>query len=563
MAYNITIGAKFRPFSYDEMIKPVQSITQAHYATEDALYEMRNQASLYDTLAGQSPDSVSRRMYNEFSSKLNAAIDDLVENGYSINTRRAFSQARNSFADNIIPLQDARTRRAAAIEAQLKGNASGNMRYTKDAFSTTIDDFIGKDFNYGSVNLDKVYQEATAFAGAWSKRFSSTAEGIAFGGDYLKLVKTVGLDNNALREGVKAIIASGKYPSLNEGLNAILTSTGASQLTGAALDEAMSSALAGISTGISYDQQIQLQDNWRAKEMFKHQLASNPDSGLPETGEIENFIETNGTVQKNFDLYFRTFDNGRVHLRTPEEYKKMFGGIDIYHTNKDGTKRLKTVEEFNTLSNAKYRELVKTDPTAQKYNTVNSVYGATSKRYQNFLDTLQETGIDISKPIYTRNNLMINTNVAEHLTKASNHDIQDKAHSSRRYIGLSSSEKKVLLDRMTAGNPNNMKEVAKIDYKTSSIKTNDNKYTPNKDDEVISYNTLNNGEVFVTIAIKGDRKNVKRVKVPREYLSGIEQRDRRNAYAQYEYSDNPSDALYAGSEVYKVDKRISTPMSKE
>lgn len=284
--YNVTIGARFRPFTYDEMVKPIQAITEQHYAAEDAYYQMQEKASLYDILAGQAEDSRSRRMYNEFSESLKQNADALYKFGYNASTRNAFNQTRGLYAKNIIPLEEAKKQRDAAITAERQALANGHTVLTKYATQSNLDDFLDGKFNAKSVDLNTLYTKGQQLGASLSARTTSTAEGKMFGGDYLKLVQTVGIPKDGTQEainearsavarGVKELLASGKYPGLSEGIAAAINASGADELSDNDYDRAADSLVGGFISGLTYKEDIKPMENWRRKEDYKfaHQKA--------------------------------------------------------------------------------------------------------------------------------------------------------------------------------------------------------------------------------------------------------------------------------------------------
>lgn len=280
--YNLVMGAKFRPFTYDELVKPINTLTEAQYAAEDAMYEMNAKASLYEQLLGEAEDSASRKMYNDFATALRQGAEDLYRHGYNARTRRGLMAARQAYASNIVPLEEAKKQRDAAIAAQRAANARGNMRFSNYASTSSLDAFLNGKYDYRSVDIDNAYTKAQALGTSWSKRFQNTEEGIAFGGDYFKLVKTVGLDSAQsaeavqeaqanLKRGVEQMIQSGKYPGLSEALKELIVSTGADSLNDTDYSEVVGALISGLSTGIQYDQNETLQQNWRAQEELRYQ----------------------------------------------------------------------------------------------------------------------------------------------------------------------------------------------------------------------------------------------------------------------------------------------------
>ena len=82
----VTSGSKFNPMSYDEIIKPLAQATEAHKETQAAYDELAANAESIGQMIGDGPGSEkSRKLYNDYITSMNSYIDDLYENGYSVN----------------------------------------------------------------------------------------------------------------------------------------------------------------------------------------------------------------------------------------------------------------------------------------------------------------------------------------------------------------------------------------------------------------------------------------------------------------------------------------------
>ena len=52
-ANNIIIGSKFKPFSYEELLKPVMMAQEAHTAMEDEYSALSSQAEIWKNMANK------------------------------------------------------------------------------------------------------------------------------------------------------------------------------------------------------------------------------------------------------------------------------------------------------------------------------------------------------------------------------------------------------------------------------------------------------------------------------------------------------------------------------
>lgn len=98
--YIVTSGSKFEPFTYDEMVKPLQQMQEAENAAQDVYDTFSAEASALGEYITDNPgDERAKRMYNDYMTKLQTLQDNLYRNGYNAGTRKDLSDARASFGN--------------------------------------------------------------------------------------------------------------------------------------------------------------------------------------------------------------------------------------------------------------------------------------------------------------------------------------------------------------------------------------------------------------------------------------------------------------------------------
>lgn len=111
----ITSGSHFRPFTYDELVKPLQQMTDAQNATQDAYDQLSAEtAALRHYISNDEEKDVrARRLYDDYVGKLNELQENLWNNGYSASARRDLSVAREGYFGDI-------TRLSKAVQTRLE-----------------------------------------------------------------------------------------------------------------------------------------------------------------------------------------------------------------------------------------------------------------------------------------------------------------------------------------------------------------------------------------------------------------------------------------------------------
>lgn len=147
-----TNQTNFRPFSYQEMLAPVLMATQAHQAVEEAYSELDSQANAIGSLANEANDPVTYQRYKAYESALRTQADALAKNGLTPGIRQSLLDLKGRYAKDIIPIQNAITRRRELADEQRK--AEPTMMFQRDmnsmSYESSLDRFLeNPDYDYG------------------------------------------------------------------------------------------------------------------------------------------------------------------------------------------------------------------------------------------------------------------------------------------------------------------------------------------------------------------------------------------------------------------------------
>ena len=120
--YALTVTPKFTPFTYDELVKPVEAYQKVYDAYNEKYDAIEDEISKYKSLEKSDPEAYAR--YADYVSKLQAEKDSIAAKGLSSATRKNFSDLRRQYAEQIVPMTEAETRQKELIkryeEAKLK-----------------------------------------------------------------------------------------------------------------------------------------------------------------------------------------------------------------------------------------------------------------------------------------------------------------------------------------------------------------------------------------------------------------------------------------------------------
>lgn len=168
--YSIVINSRFKPFSYAEMLAPVQQSTEAHQQVEDAYANLATQAELVAGKANEQTDPIAYARYKSYADDLMTQADRLARYGLTPDDRRSMLGLRARYAKDIIPIQEAiETRKKQAEMQQQAYLQNPTLLLSRRASTTSLDEYLKNpnleyDSYSGAMLTQQVSQQAQALA---------------------------------------------------------------------------------------------------------------------------------------------------------------------------------------------------------------------------------------------------------------------------------------------------------------------------------------------------------------------------------------------------------------
>lgn len=173
--YGLVINSRFRPFSYAEMLAPVQQQTEAHQALEEAYGALGTQAGIIESMLNRELDRDAYNQYQGYMKGLQDQADILAKEGLSPSVRNSLMNMRQRYGQEIIPIQKAAERREKLAEEQMK--LGPNYTFEYDASTTGLDKFMNNPtFTPKQVNLAEIRQRSAAEFGTLAKQLRNFKE---------------------------------------------------------------------------------------------------------------------------------------------------------------------------------------------------------------------------------------------------------------------------------------------------------------------------------------------------------------------------------------------------
>lgn len=254
--YSYVIDSTFDPFSFKELVQPLEVYKEAYDAAENQYTALVDKSDAFKSLSETLPEgSKARAIYEGYSNELNKQAKDFAKRGLNMSNRRALTNLKRRYQGEIGRLvkADKDLEEVKALRRQV-GLKDSSMLYALD--NLDIDQFLdGKTPNLYGISGTELYTRGAAAGKAASSRvYQAGDQGRTLGGYYRKWVERNGYSKesmDAFRANASAI------PELQQAVDDILQERGANEnLTGINKERARQSVLNGILDGAIYQEKV-------------------------------------------------------------------------------------------------------------------------------------------------------------------------------------------------------------------------------------------------------------------------------------------------------------------
>lgn len=192
---SLVIGAKFRPFSYSEMLAPIEAATTEHRAIEEGLGEMSAKAGMWDKLANQQSDPVAYAQYKTYADDLTKQADLLARQGLTPESRRGLLDMKRRYSNEITPIEVAATKREELTKAQREAiQKDPSLMFNIDYGTASLDDLINNpNATYNTISGSELSKRASMMASNLAKTIQENPQYQSIlGGQYFQQMQQLG-----------------------------------------------------------------------------------------------------------------------------------------------------------------------------------------------------------------------------------------------------------------------------------------------------------------------------------------------------------------------------------
>lgn len=141
--YNLVVNSTFKPFTYEDYIKPYEAYGKAYREVEDALSELDTKASIWEGMANKETDPEAYATYSKYAEDLRNQADILATKGLNGISRKLMLDMKKRYNSDIVPIENAYNTRKDLIDKQRAAlDKDGTMLFDFDASTLSLDDLI-------------------------------------------------------------------------------------------------------------------------------------------------------------------------------------------------------------------------------------------------------------------------------------------------------------------------------------------------------------------------------------------------------------------------------------
>lgn len=160
---NLVINSQFRPFTYDEMVKPLAQYKEAYDKVEQDYSDLATQTEMWKDIVNQTNSPEAYKMYQRYANDL-ATITEDFSKGMNLSNRRALLGMKRRYAQDISPIARADAAMKEANELRVKAGPDAIFEIGE---YNSLDNFLhGKTANNNYTSRDALTKKTAAMTEA-------------------------------------------------------------------------------------------------------------------------------------------------------------------------------------------------------------------------------------------------------------------------------------------------------------------------------------------------------------------------------------------------------------
>lgn len=216
---NIVVNSRFNPFTYEQLVKPLEDYTKAYKEVEDQYAGLAEQTETFRDIAARDINSESYKMFNKYATDLKAVTDNF-SNGMTLANRRQLLNLKRRYAKEIAPIARADAARQDFLKYKRDVMSKDNSVMFR-VENPSVDDFLhGNTVSEDYISGKDIIARTSAKSEALGKSLFSDPEFRSIlGGQQYQVIQQNGMTPEALSLVVNDQLNN---PNISEALRAKL-----------------------------------------------------------------------------------------------------------------------------------------------------------------------------------------------------------------------------------------------------------------------------------------------------------------------------------------------------
>lgn len=191
----LTNNARFNPYTFDEMLKPLAMAADAYNTVQSGIEELGAKADLMKMYANEVPDSKTANMYNSYAKDLEKQADTLAKHGLTPASRQELLRMKRRYSSEITPIETAVAKREALTKEQREAALRDpSVMFDTDYSRAQLDYLIDNpNATYTSISGNELTKRAAQMAGNLAKVIQGNPKYQSIlGGQYFQQMQQMG-----------------------------------------------------------------------------------------------------------------------------------------------------------------------------------------------------------------------------------------------------------------------------------------------------------------------------------------------------------------------------------
>lgn len=197
----ITVTSKYKPFTYEELVKPLEGYWEKYDKAEEDLTKLKTDTAVLQSVIDSMPEGEEKTKYTNYLSSLNSQAEALASQGLTRDNRNALRNLQTQYAELIprLSLAEEARRKDLASYKQRANSGEYFMDSSDSPLTKTVVDYLDgaiPTYNNG-INKKILGEDAENVAKAYSSRIftNSTPEEVEeIGKRFIRITQEQGVN---------------------------------------------------------------------------------------------------------------------------------------------------------------------------------------------------------------------------------------------------------------------------------------------------------------------------------------------------------------------------------